>query len=219
MKRVGAGNVFRIFFLLLAFTIHVSSYAQTSVRPLNGPKSERHVTDELGRRQGVWRYYYYYNGDIREEIIYVNNLMEGVNKKYYYGKKLQSECNYLGGRKDGDYKRYYLSGKIAVEGKYSFGKKDGQWITYYEEGQVKSEKEYNKGVKEGNWKIYNKKEIVISDVTYKNGVKILPALPPSNDLPIVNNKNPSKINNKTSSIQKPKGYKVTGGKMDTIKVK
>lgn len=203
--------MFRIFFLLFTFTVQESSYSQTSVRPLNGPKSERHVTDELGRRQGVWRYYYYYNGDIREEINYVNNLMEGVNKKYYYGKKLQSECNYLGGRKDGDYKRYYLSGKIAVEGKYSFGKKDGQWITYYEEGQVKSEKEYNKGTKEGNWKIYNKKEVVISDVTYKNGVKIITSPPPSKDLPIVNNKNPS--------TQKPKGYKVTGGKLDTIKVK
>lgn len=163
------------------------SYSQTAVRPINGPRSEKHVTDELGRRQGVWRYYYA-NGDVREEINYINNLQEGVNTKYFGGKKIHIEGNYLGGRKDGDYKRYFLSGQVAIEGKYIYGQRDGIWIEYYEDGQKKSEREYKKGVKNGNWKTFSRKGELLSDITYKNGVDVNAVPPPPKKKPIVGTK-------------------------------
>lgn len=193
---------------LFFFFPHLLCFSQKSVRPINGPRSERNVTDELGRRQGVWRYYYQ-DGDLREEINYVNNLQEGLNTKYFHGKKTQVECNYLGGRKDGEYKRYFLSGQTAVEGKYVFGQRDGQWIEYYEDGQTKSERGYKRGVKDGNWKRYDRKGTLVSDVTYKKGVDVN-AAPPAPKAKPASNK---------PSAGKSKNYKITGGKQDTSKVK
>ncbi len=208
MARHGFSFFQSIFFCLFWFSVQLESYAQTAVRPINGPRSEKHVTDELGRRQGVWKYYYA-NGDIREEINYVNNLQEGLNTKYFPGKKMQVEGNYLGGRKDGEYKRYFLSGQVAVEGKYVYGQRDGQWMEYYENGQTKSEREYKKGVKEGNWKSYDRKGTLLTNITYKNG-KDVNAAPPPPPKP--------KAGVKTAPA-KSKGYKITGATQDTTKTK
>ena len=192
---------------LLWFTFQLQSHAQTSVRPINGPRSEKHVTDELGRRQGVWRYYYA-NEDVREEINYVNNLQEGLNTKYFQGKKIQVESNYLGGRKDGEYKRYFLSGQAAIEGKYIYGQRDGKWIEYYEDGQIKSEREYKKGVKEGNWKSYDRKGELLGDITYKNGVDVNAPPPAPKAKPVIK-----------KSPEKTKNYKAPEGSKDTTKIK
>ena len=96
MKRCTSLYLPKILFCLFWFTPQWQAHSQTSVRPINGPRSERHVTDELGRRQGTWRYYYYTTKDIREEINYVNNLQEGSYIKYFSEKKIQIEANYLG---------------------------------------------------------------------------------------------------------------------------
>ena len=198
----------KIFICLFMFT-QLSSYAQTSVRPINGPRSDRHVTDELGRRQGMWRYYYYSSGDISEEINYVNNLKEGKNTKYFQGNKIQTETNYLGGKKDGDHKRYFLSGQVAVEGQYVYAQRDGIWTEYYEDGQIKTQREYNKGVKDGNWKSYNRKGELLSDITYKNGVDVNAPIPPPKIQPAANKK----------AAVKSKNYKITGATQDTTKFK
>ena len=208
MKKDTALYVRQILLWFFWFVVQLQSYSQTAVRPINGPRSEKHVTDELGRRQGVWKYYHA-NGDLREESTYVNNLQEGTCTKYFQGKKTQIECNYLNGRKDGDYKRYFLSGQVAIEGKYIYGQRDGVWTEYYEDGQTKSEREYKKGVREGNWKIYNRKGEKLSDVTYKNGVNTSAPPPPPKEKPGPNKKIPAKT----------KDYKVKGAIQDTTKVK
>ena len=188
--------------------VQLQSNAQTSVRPINGPRSEKHVTDELGRRQGSWKYYYP-NKEIREEINYVNNLMEGQNTKYFQGGKMQIEANYLGGRKDGEYKRYFLSGQVAVEGEYVYGQRDGKWTDYYEDGQTKSEREYKKGVRDGNWKSYDRKGDVLSDITYKMGVDVN-APPPV----------PKALSGAKKQVPaKGKNYTIKGGVQDTTKIK
>jgi antitoxin component YwqK of YwqJK toxin-antitoxin module len=179
----------KICVLLFLLIWQLQAYSQTAVRPINGPRSEKNVSDELGRKQGTWKYYYR-NKDLREEVNYVNNLPEGLNTKYFKGKKPQIECNYFGGRKDGDYKKYYFSGQIAVEGKYIYGRKDEVWTSYYEDGQTKTVREYRKGVKEGDWKVYNRKGVLISSVSYKNGVNT--NAPPPSEKSVLNKKVPIK---------------------------
>ena len=205
------GTIFAYFrktLICLFLFIQLHSSAQTSVRPINGPRSERHVTDELGRRQGSWKYYYP-NGEIREEINYVNNLMEGHNTKYFQGGKMQIEANYLGGRKDGEYKRYFLSGQVAVEGEYVYGQRDGKWTDYYEDGQTKSEREYKKGIRDGSWKSYDRKGNLLSDITFKNGVDVNAPPPVPKVLPSA----------KTQAPAKGKNYMIKGAAQDTAKIK
>lgn len=157
-------------FVFLTF-VFIQAYSQTSERPEWGPRSERNVRDELGRKQGVWKYYYN-TGEIRMEINYTNNLIEGVYKDYYSGGKVKEECNFIGGKRDGEYKKYFISGQIALEGKYYLGKKDEKWIGYFEDGQIKREFEFKRGVPDGVWKTLDRKGNIISNVTYKNGVNM-----------------------------------------------
>ena len=198
----------KFFICLFLITAQEQSHSQSSVRPINGPRSERHETDELGRRQGSWKYYYS-NGDVREDINYINNLQEGLDTKYFQGKKIQVESNYLGGRKDGDYKRYFLSGQVAMEGKYVLGQRDGVWTENYEDGQVKAVREYKKGVKDGSWKSYDRKGTLLSDIAYKNGVDVNAPPPVAKVQPVANKKAPATNKN----------YTIKGGAQDTAKIK
>ena len=201
-------NILPSFLCLFLLMAQLLCYSQKYIPIPDGPRSEKNMLDEQGRRQGLWKFYYQHKGGIREEMNFLNNLPSGQDTKYFRGGKAYIEANYLAGRKDGEYKRYFFSGQVAVEGKYIFGKKDGPWMEYFEEGQTKSEKEYIKGKREGNWKVYNRKGDVIRDITYKNGVDVN-APPPLPKETVVANKKATK------NLK----YKVTGGKQETKKVK
>jgi antitoxin component YwqK of YwqJK toxin-antitoxin module len=178
---------------LLLIIAGMRTYAQTFERAENGPRKVKNERDAAGRRQGTWKYYYY-TGDLRAEITYLNNLMEGPYKRYNLDEKIFEELNYHAGKKDGEYKKYFLSGQVATEGKYDMGIKDEKWIDYYEDGSIKREMEFKKGKREGQWKIYNTKGVALSTITYKDGIDVN-APPP---------KPPTAAKEKTGKIKKGK---------------
>lgn len=174
-------NIVKVYLSVFGFiSISISGYTQTFERVEHGPRKVRNERDHSGRRQGNWKYYYP-NGDIRAEITYLNNLMEGPYKKYYYLEKIKLDCNYFAGKLDGEYKKYFESDQVQLEGQYDMGIRNGKWIEYYETGAIKREMEFKKGVRHGNWKIFSKKGDVIFDVTYIDGkdINAPPPLPPA----------------------------------------
>ncbi|HNH66811.1 MAG TPA: hypothetical protein PLB72_08210 [Bacteroidia bacterium] len=102
--------------LLLLILLPAFAFAQREEKPRYAPGREKHrnKTDELGQRQGVWKYYNE-AGELNQEIEYLDDVRNGVAKKYYpYGKILE-EIEYANGIKDGAYTRYYYNGQAKIE--------------------------------------------------------------------------------------------------------
>ena len=72
------------------------------------------------------------NGEVTEELIYVDGVLEGGAVQYGPSGTLILEVNYKNDKLHGPAK-YYSSGKLEQEGHYKNGKKDGVWKIYKNE--------------------------------------------------------------------------------------
>lgn len=86
---------------------------------------------------------YYINGQITEEMAFVNGLKEGPNNFYSPEGVLIKELKYENDKLHGPATYYDAAGKEVIKGQYKRGKKHGLW-RYYKDGELLSEEIYPK---------------------------------------------------------------------------
>jgi antitoxin component YwqK of YwqJK toxin-antitoxin module len=92
----------------------------------------------IGKLEGL-RFVFYPNGKIAEEMVYKNNLKNGVYKRYTESGIIIEESNYKNDQYDGiAIFRDADSGMIVSKGKFTNGKKTGVW-QFFEKGEVVKE--------------------------------------------------------------------------------
>lgn len=104
------------------------------------------ITDDLGRRQKHWKFYYQ-TGELKEE------------------------GGYKDGKRHGNWKYYFIDGRIEQEGRFNNDKPDGLWTWYYDNGQVWREEEYMRGLRDGPFKEMDKQGNVIANGKYVEGFR------------------------------------------------
>lgn len=123
--------------------------------------SEEFIIDSLKEGKHL---FWYDNGQVRREHIYVNDLCMSI-KEWYDNGQMQSEEHYIKAKYDvlvdvkynkpindyytkldGKYLKYYKSGGIQTSGNYKAGARYGKWIEYYETGSKRSEITYKNDV-------------------------------------------------------------------------
>ncbi len=155
--------------VLLLFTANLL-VAQSEMKPRYAPRGEKHrnKTDELGRKQGNWKFYSE-AGNIVWEAEYLDDIRHGVSKRYYSGGRIMRETTYEYGVKEGIYKRYYLNGQLKQEGQYESNKRTGVWSSWFSSGNMQNEGSYIKGFKDGIWKYYNQKGEIVNTIAFVKG--------------------------------------------------
>lgn len=162
----------KTFILFVLVSSCLGLLGQEEIRPQYASgknKKHRNKIDELGQKQGSWKYFNA-SGLLMSETEYLNNQKHGVSRTYYPYEKIMEEIEYQYGVKEGDYKKYFYSGQVAIEGEYSAGKKENKWTKYFSDGSVAWEGTYKRGLRDGDWKYYDRKGNVVSTISYKNGV-------------------------------------------------
>jgi antitoxin component YwqK of YwqJK toxin-antitoxin module len=144
--------------------------SQTETKPRYAPRKEEHrnKSDELGKKQGVWKFYSE-AGNIIWEVVYLDDIKHGISKRYFSESRLMRETEYKYGIREGIYRRYYLNGQLKQEGEYESNKRSGKWTNLFSSGNVQSEGLYINGVKDGVWKYYNQKGELINVITFVKG--------------------------------------------------
>ncbi len=94
-----------------------------------------------------------------------------VRKLYYPNGQLKLEVNFKDDKLEG-IKRYYESGKLKEEANIKDHKLEGIGKAYYKSGQLKFKGNYKDGKLHGLTKEYQPKGNVLYIDTYKNGTKI-----------------------------------------------
>ena len=155
--------------LCLFFIIPTIALGQSEHRPKYGPRKDKHrnKTDELDRKQGLWKHYNYL-GTLIMEVEYLDDRRHGMSRRYYGNGRIMRETEFIYGVKDGPFKRFNFDG-IVEEGDYSEGKKVGLWTNYFSDGQIRKTGPYDKGKKEGEWNYYNRKGKLINHIVFHEG--------------------------------------------------
>lgn len=106
---------------------------------------------KLGKKNGS-SIVYLPDGNIAEERLFKDNLMNGPFKQYFGPGKVRAIGKYINGELDGKCTHYYPNGVEVAVGFYVLGKKNGPWIYRNENGAVKEKELFKNGV------LANKKE-------------------------------------------------------------
>ena len=116
----------------------------------NGVLRFEGITDENGKRQGLWKEYYS-TGELKSEGHYINSNFDGVWKFYFQDQKLELEGSYKDGKKDDVWHWYYPDGEIFQEENWHQGLLDGDFVEYDENGDIIVKGAYLEGTEEGEW--------------------------------------------------------------------
>lgn len=107
-----------------------------------------------GMKDGLW-IFYDYEGKIKKEESYKEDKKNGTFKEYFKGTtQLKSEINYVDDYLEGDYKMFYENGGEFIKAFYKKGKEEGEQLTFHKNAQMASLKKYKNGKAEGTWRSY-----------------------------------------------------------------
>lgn len=96
----------------------------------------------------------------------------GVIKSYFQNKNLKSEISYINDVLDGKSIYYYENGNKKLEQNFSRGVLNGWYRTYFENGNLMNEFYLENGIKDGDEKNYNENGELISIKSYNKGILI-----------------------------------------------
>ena len=114
-------------------------------------KSElRYEGDELNGLC-VW---YFPNGKPQMEVNYSHNKMDGRLRRWYENGNLMEECWYKAGVQDSVSLNYSLNGILLGKAYYKDGKLNGDYRRWYENGQVFQEGQYVEDLMDGSWMVF-----------------------------------------------------------------
>ena len=82
---------------------------------------------------------YHDNGNIKYDVVYKDNKLDGFAKTYDTNGNLINKSNYVNNQLHGRWIDYYKNGNIQHIIHYNYNLKDGKEIWYYESGNIKSE--------------------------------------------------------------------------------
>ena len=159
-----------------------------------GPIEQKGRYDKKGRTQGDWKWFYE-NGSILREEIYIDNLRNGLMTEYtedgkiitkgefeddmqqgiwtYETPEYKEIGKYINDKPDSLWKRFYMpKGKLRYEGNFLNGDEDGLHSWYFENGRLMTQGSYTAGMKQGNWKFYYDNGFNYLTITYENDIEI-----------------------------------------------
>ena len=145
-----------------------------ALKHLGSPWTPQQLVEEgnytASMKVGIW-FEYFFNGNKKSELTYVNNRPNGPAKIYFENGQLQEEGTWVGTRWTGNYTLYYPDGKVRQQFKYNaLGVRDGEQLYYHPNGQLAIKANIKNGKEEGLQQEYNTNGELIKETYYNGGV-------------------------------------------------
>jgi TonB family protein len=102
------------------------------------------LADEVLPQNGVINSYYS-KKKLRESISYVNSILDGTSYWFYENGNVKEEKTYSAGKLNGWYRKYYESGLVEEEISIRDGVRDGLMRIFYNNGALSEVRTYEKG--------------------------------------------------------------------------
>ena len=160
----------------------------------NEKVEQRGKYDKKGRAQGEWKWFYE-NGSLLREEIYLDNLRNGIMTEYtedgkvitkgeyiddlqegiwfYETPEYKEIGKYVNDKPDSLWKRLYMpKEKLRFEGRFLNGDEDGKHTWFWENGKKMTEGSFIGGMKQNDWKFYDEAAFNYLTIFYENNVEI-----------------------------------------------
>ena len=133
---------------------------------LNRRVAELYGLDEI--QNGLYQRWYW-NGQIKTQVNYVNGKEEGLFQCWYSTGYKFCEVNYVNGNFEGFYKSWHENGRRACQAYYVNGKQEGLSESWYPSGKQEETCYYRNGQKHGYYERCWESGHVICKQLYEDG--------------------------------------------------
>jgi len=110
--------------------------------------------------------FYYDDGKILSESLYIDGLKEGVTKTFYRDGQVRSLQRFQKGLWEGRQEFYYPSGSLKSVLHYKEGKLDGDVALYYPNGKLKRQLHFIQGKRKGFEHIWNSAGLLVIEAEF-----------------------------------------------------
>jgi antitoxin component YwqK of YwqJK toxin-antitoxin module len=117
------------------------------------------------------QYLLYPNKDTAFVKLYLNGLLEGVQKQWYPGDALAEERLYVSNKKEGEHKGWWDNGKQKYTYQFFNDEYQGEVQEWYFSGQLFKRFHYDKGHEEGSERLWFEDGSVRANYVIKKGKK------------------------------------------------
>jgi antitoxin component YwqK of YwqJK toxin-antitoxin module len=129
-------------------------------------KSELTYRGELLDGTAVW---YHINGNKRLECIYDDNLLDGEYYEWYFNGNIKTKKFYSKGKISGIVTEWDKDGNKLVEMNYVNDTLDGSYNVWHPNGQIKIKGSYLMGLYDGEWTFYDESGIKVGEGSFSKG--------------------------------------------------
>lgn len=110
---------------------------------------------------------YYASGQLKAEMTFKANKLEGANTSYYRDGKTDTKKQYKDGLLTGEYLEYHKNGSLYQQGNCVEGNYVGEWKTFYSDNTLATVTFYVKGKTDGNYQNFDRDGLLQYEYTYR----------------------------------------------------
>lgn len=115
--------------------------------------------------EGLWKYYHFASSKIMSTENHKNGKLEGLRTVFFLNGNVAEEIQFVNNQKEGLYKKYTENGIVIEESFYKNNEYDGLAIFRNENGAIVSKGMFTKGKKIGSWEVLENGKLVKKDGT------------------------------------------------------
>jgi len=120
-------------------------------------------------KDSVWTYYSEFDGSVRIREPFQNGELHGVVRSYYSNGNVSEEVKWLQNEKNGSWKQYYENGSVRLESNYNKDSLNGRYELYYADSTLKVKGTYLDNRKNETWSFFDEKGSEVYYIEYLLG--------------------------------------------------
>jgi antitoxin component YwqK of YwqJK toxin-antitoxin module len=120
-------------------------------------------------KDSTWLYYSYYNHSLTAREVFAKGLRNGLMQHFYANGNLSEELTWVNNKKEGTWSQYFSNEVLKLKGFYSEGKLQGDFLVNYETGKPYLKGSYKNDLREGKWVFFTEDGAVDRELMYDKG--------------------------------------------------
>lgn len=123
-----------------------------------------------GKKNGVWKYYSFYDEQLKVEENYVDDVRQGEARYFYPNGVISEVVHYKDGVRHGSWIQFYDNRKKKIESQYVNGELHGKYTVYFPTGVPEVIGWYEHDKMHGVWQYYGEKGNLKNEIQYTHGI-------------------------------------------------
>ncbi len=120
-------------------------------------------------KDSTWNYYSFYTGTLTSTEVYNKGAKHGIEKQYYPNGQVSEEIDWVNNAKHGIWNQYFDDGTLKLKTSYSYNQLNGPYTLYWPNGNLMIMGHHLDNKRHGTWTFFTDEGKKEFEIIYKYG--------------------------------------------------